>query len=737
MKNWRIGITLRTALLSWLVSLATLMIFVAVILPLQKRIFLENLESKARGVAASLRDITAGAAINEDYSSVIEHCREMLQADDSLAYLVITKSDGFSLVQNRSGWRTSTASTSEWRPERRVPLSEIRPSSLGPERVFHFSQPFDYSGIEWGWLHVGLSLKDYNRSVATLYQRTGLLAIICVVVSMLGSTVYARWLVGPILDLRRTVQRVAGGDLSVRASIQLSDELGSLAGSVNAMTEALLRRDQILATVQFAAQQFLSTADWLAALKSVLARLGDAAGVNRVEVFEVNGAPPDVMELHPRAAWFAPAIAGDLAPPPRSALHGAIEPGAPFYGWLEPLSRNEIVTALLRNGPATERALLEQAGIQSIIVVPIRVDGLWWGSLALCDGVHERAWSSAERDSFRAAADMLGAAIARQRVQDALVEAKKNLEQRVEDRTHELREQVEARARAHAALAEAQHQLVAASRQAGMAEVATGVLHNVGNVLNSINVSATVAQERLQRSEVTTLVRAMSLLREHAADLPAYLTTDPKGRSWPSFVQQLAEQLARERDELLAEHNQLARGVDHIKEIVAMQQSYAQVSGLTERLSVAQLVDDALQMNVAGLSRHGIHVERHYEPVPDVVVDKHKVLQILVNLVHNAKYAMDVPEVTRRVLRIEIALAGPQQVRIVVRDTGVGIPPENLTRIFSHGFTTRKGGHGFGLHSGANAAREMGGQLTAASAGAGHGAAFTLLLPISLESPAS
>jgi signal transduction histidine kinase len=78
---------------------------------------------------------------------------------------------------------------------------------------------------------------------------------------------------------------------------------------------------------------------------------------------------------------------------------------------------------------------------------------------------------------------------------------------------------------------------------------------------------------------------------------------------------------------------------------------------------------------------------------------------------------------------IRIAPAGTDRTRITVTDNGVGIPPENMARIFNHGFTTKKDGHGFGLHSGANAAKEMGGSLTAHSDGPGKGATFTLELP--------
>ena len=127
----------------------------------------------------------------------------------------------------------------------------------------------------------------------------------------------------------------------------------------------------------------------------------------------------------------------------------------------------------------------------------------------------ERTWTDAEVDSLRALADMLGAAIARQRVQDALLEAKQTLEQRVSERTRELQEQVAAKEKARAELAETQQELIVASREAGMAEVATGVLHNVGNVLNSVNVSTTLIREKLRRSEISTLGKVCDLLQQH------------------------------------------------------------------------------------------------------------------------------------------------------------------------------------------------------------------------------
>jgi PAS domain S-box-containing protein len=276
-------------------------------------------------------------------------------------------------------------------------------------------------------------------------------------------------------------------------------------------------------------------------------------------------------------------------------------------------------------------------------------------------------------------------------------------------------------------------QLLVASRQAGMAEVATNVLHNVGNVLNSVNVSASILAERIRKSKCAGLSRVAALLSEHAPDLTSFLSGS-QGRHLPLYLQELAAELMAERDLAGAELAELRGNVEHIKEIVAMQQSYARRSGLTDIIDIRTLVEDSLRMNAGAFSRHGVTLVRDFQDVPVITIDKHKVLQILVNVIRNAKYACDESGSAEKRVTVRVRAANGTML-IAVIDTGVGIPPENLERIFSHGFTTRKEGHGFGLHSCALAAKELGGSLQAESAGPGHGATFTLTLPLTRPEP--
>ena len=271
-------------------------------------------------------------------------------------------------------------------------------------------------------------------------------------------------------------------------------------------------------------------------------------------------------------------------------------------------------------------------------------------------------------------------------------------------------------------------QLMDASRQAGRAEVATSVLHNVGNVLNSVNVSANLVVDYVRNSKANGLSRVAALLEDAGADLGVFFTQDERGKRLPQYLAKLSTQIGTDQQQILTELVTLQKNIEHIKDIVAMQQSYAKLGGLTETVHVSELVEDALRLNEGALNRHGVTLQREFSPVGTIVIDKHKVLQVLVNLIRNAKYACDASGRYEKLLTVKV-VPGGRGVQITVADNGVGIAPEHMVRIFHHGFTTKKEGHGFGLHSGALIAKELGGELRVQSEGIDRGASFTLDLP--------
>ncbi|MBL9137418.1 MAG: HAMP domain-containing protein, partial [Verrucomicrobiales bacterium] len=626
----------------------------------------------------------------------------------------------------RGGWFDTNALPAEWRPADRVARVGIKTIPAIQQRVYSFAQPLTYTGIEWGWIHVELSLADYDRSVAAVYRRTLILAVVCSIFSLLASTVYARRLVQPVLSLKAAVGRVALGDLSARSDVRTEDELGSLAQSFNTMADAMLKRDRILESVRFAAQRFLGETGWRGVIDDVLAEIGRAAEAHRGYVYEVRPSADGRTLCSQLHVWSAPGIESLRDDPLMQNFdiraHG-------FEDWEVILRDGHLVSESIGTISESKRPIFERRGIKVALLIPIRVQDRWWGFFGVEDCLRERGWTPAEKDSLRTAGEMLGAAIARQLAQDELIEAKQTLEQRVAERTQELSRQVAAKEQAHAELAQTQNRMVELSRLSGMAEVATGVLHNVGNILNSVNVTANLLRDWSKSTKIHSLSKLADLLRQNQATLDAYLSRDPTGKQVPEFLIKLAEHLEGEVETVRTEVESLCERIEHIKQIVTMQQGYARVSGLRETLPMQELVEDAIRMTGNSLARHGVQVIRKYSEVPPVVADKHALLQILINLIRNAKDAMATVPADARRLTLTLETTASDCVRVTVQDTGIGISRENLTRIFSHGFTTKRDGHGFGLHSGANAAKQMGGRLFVHSDGPGHGALFVLELP--------
>ena len=276
---------------------------------------------------------------------------------------------------------------------------------------------------------------------------------------------------------------------------------------------------------------------------------------------------------------------------------------------------------------------------------------------------------------------------------------------------------------------DAARQLLETSRQAGMAEVATSILHNVGNVLNSVNVSSRLILDKIEKSKVIGLTKAVALMEAHKSDLSSFLEKDPKGKQLLAYLAKLDLNLANEQKEMLQEVHTLLGNIFHIKEIVAMQQDYARVSGVIETIRIEDVVEDALRLNSVALDRDSIKLVREYAEMKPVSLVKHKVLQILVNLIRNAKHAFDNREGIEKQITLRITSTN-DRLKISIADNGIGVPAENSIRIFNHGFTTKKDGHGFGLHSGALTAKELGGTLTVFSEGTGRGSTFTLELPL-------
>jgi NO-binding membrane sensor protein with MHYT domain len=277
---------------------------------------------------------------------------------------------------------------------------------------------------------------------------------------------------------------------------------------------------------------------------------------------------------------------------------------------------------------------------------------------------------------------------------------------------------------------EAQNQkMLATARQAGMAEVAASVLHNVGNVLNSVNVSAVMVGEQIAKSKLSQLTLLSHLLNEHANDLHQFISEDPRGSQLPAFIKGLSDYWIVQQDTLNEEINLLIKNIEHIKNIISMQQNLSKVKKMNEVVSIEKTLEEALFITGIETNHPDVIIERKFRSLHPIIIDKVKLLQILVNLLHNAKEALIESNNHPKKIKLKITFNGKDKCSILIEDNGIGIPSKNLTYIFSYGFTTKKEGHGFGLHSCALAAKEMGGTIIANSEGLGKGAQFELELP--------
>jgi signal transduction histidine kinase len=358
----------------------------------------------------------------------------------------------------------------------------------------------------------------------------------------------------------------------------------------------------------------------------------------------------------------------------------------------------------------------------SLLMLPVASQGVVRAMLYLENNLGAAAFNGRRLDAVMLIAGQLAVSLANAQLYDSL-------EQRVQARTRELQQ--------------AQSELMNAARRAGKAEIANNVLHNVGNILNSVNVSAQMVRSTIAKSKFHKLERAVALMEEHANDLSGFIESD-RGKNLLPYLHSIIAAIREEQRDELSDLERLTGSVDHINNVVAAQQSYAGHSSVLEMVRPQDVLEEALRLSGGSIERHGITLRRDYDEVPAMALDKQRLLQIFVNLINNAMQAMEGVSGRARVLTLGTCIAskdgmdgadGQVHLRFFVQDEGEGIPCENLKRVFGHGFTTRAHGHGFGLHSSALAAIELGGRLTAHSDGPGLGARFVVELPVAQSAP--
>lgn len=307
----------------------------------------------------------------------------------------------------------------------------------------------------------------------------------------------------------------------------------------------------------------------------------------------------------------------------------------------------------------------------------------------------------------------------------SIKEYSKRLEKEVADRTSELNERNEELKEALEELEKTKDELVEKAHKAGMADLATGILHNVGNILNSVNTSATLIENTMKRSKLEGLEQANAILRENIDQLDHFIANHPKGKKIMQYYLKLEEPLKNERQKVLKQSRRLNEKIELINEAIAAQQNYAGASMYADETSLSEMIDNALALQAGSIERHGLEIEKDLNPVNSIMAHRSKLIHVLVNIFKNAKESMTKNAPDNRVIKIK-SWQDDDWVYLSISDNGAGIKEENLGKIFTQEFTTKQDGHGFGLHSSANYMTEMGGKITVDSDGKNKGATFTL-----------
>ena len=355
--------------------------------------------------------------------------------------------------------------------------------------------------------------------------------------------------------------------------------------------------------------------------------------------------------------------------------------------------------------------------------IPLRQNGDPIGVVAIQSYQSGFRYTDAEIEMMVFMAHHIGTALQRRRYSLSLKQAHDDLKSsalQLEHANSALTEEIQENKNINKRMVELSH-------EAGKAEVATGVLHNVGNVLNSINVSANIVRDNYSQSRLPSLRKLVDMLCSQE-DLAAFFSDDPRGTAVPEFLTGVVQRLEDEQASAQEEIRKLTEHVNHVKVVVAMQQSFAGISGLEEPVCLFKMFADAELLLSNSIYRHEIDLVLDFEELPIVMLERQRILQVVVNLLKNAKDALTSGRMESRRLTVR-AGREDEWLKIEVEDNGVGIAEEDLTSIFSHGFTTKRDGHGFGLHSCANTIQEMGGNLTVKSDGLGLGATFTIKVP--------
>lgn len=502
----------------------------------------------------------------------------------------------------------------------------------------------------------------------------------CLVIGILVCVLIINSAIPNIIKLQDAAQRVADGDLKVQVNIETSDELGSLGKSFNTMVHNLHRAEQD--KVKYLDELLELNTSLEQRVRERTAELQQ--GETRIRTI-LDSVGEGIITLDER---------------------GLIESSNPAANQIFRFNREQSV------GLHSTMLLSDEHHFGDIDNDQVKVEN----ALAELAAGHpvEFMGKRGDGDLFPMEVVITDMSLGEQHMRVCIV------------RDITVRKQTEAR------LEKAQKQLLETAHKSGMAEIATGVLHNIGNILNTVYTSTEEIRRTLLSCKIENLQRVNAMLEEHLDDLDTYLTVDPKGKVLPGYYIKFGHMLHASFDKVNDEILLLTEKAGMMRDVIRTQQNYARSDYHSEEIDVESIIDDALRVQEASLAKWEVVIVKNYAKVPSCIGQRSKLLQVVTNIVKNAREAMRENELFGKPKELAIRTGADADGRVFIcfADNGVGIKKEALKKIFSHGYTTKDDGHGFGLHASANAMTEMNGSITVTSDGEHTGAEFTLTLPV-------
>lgn len=641
----------------------------------QDRLFQEHLNENAQTLARFVALISVEQVLSFDYFSLNTFVKEVTTAND-MAYAVIHDRKGNAITNVLDRENPIIAQTL-----RETGITEIGPlvAHLAKDPLFvNLTYPIIFQNDAIGTITLGASRARLQQASSGLFIQQ--LAANAATITFLSLAIYLVFrfaALGPISLLISGAQRVAAGNLDIPVGLQSTDELGRLANSFDTMMmqlkqsirekdDAMVQLQDLNKTLEQRVQdRTLKLAASETHVRAVIEHVGEGI-ITIDEQHRIESLNPAGQQIFGRADGAAQGT------PLENLLN---EPCRSRFNALVAACINETTSSIeITRQPAeleAERATGDICPVE-MVVTPM-------------DLPDKRLFVCIVRDISR----------------------RKETERQ---------------------LADVQQKLLDSAHKAGMADIATSVLHNIGNILNSVQVSTDVIIQNVRNSKIAGLVKANALLSENMHRAGEFITEDPKGKLLPQYYLKIGEALESEYKTINTETLSLADKAKMMRDVISTQQSYARQGLFEEVKDLHELIEDALRVQLSSLVSSDIRIEKRFGSLPQVVTQKVKVLQVMVNLIKNAKEAMDSNDqnIKPRLLIIKTGRLENSTVYADFVDNGCGVAPENLTLIFKHGFTTKPKGHGFGLHASANAMTEMGGKLTVHSEGSQRGSCFRI-----------